>query len=165
MLTRGRRMPMNASNKVLMSILVTFAIIALAGCGVSKEEHEKAVSELNKTKAELAQAETKMADMAKSLNEARAQLKRQAKESSPAEKPAAAEKPGTVDTGMQDKLAAAQKEATDLRAKVESLTGENANLKGMLDKLKAEYAEIQKKLGGGVQTPTPQIPGGLPKKP
>jgi predicted nuclease with TOPRIM domain len=65
---------------------------------------------------------------------------------------------------MQDKLAAAQKEATDLRAKVESLTGENANLKGMLDKLKAEYAEIQKKLGG-LQSPTKELPTGLPKKP
>jgi prefoldin subunit 5 len=150
---------MNASNKVLMSILVTFGIIALVGCGVSKEEHEKAVSELNKTKAELAQAKTKMADMEKSLSEAQAQLKSQA------EKPAVAEKPGTVDTGVQDKLAAAQKEAADLRAKVKSLTGENANLKGMLDKLKAEYAEIQKKLGGGVQTPTQQLPAGLPKKP
>ena len=69
---------MNASKKVLTSILVTLGIIALVGCGVSKEEHEKAVSELNKTKAELAQAKTKMAEMEKSLNEARAQLKSQA---------------------------------------------------------------------------------------
>jgi prefoldin subunit 5 len=150
---------MNATKKALMSILVTLGIIALVGCGVSKEEHEKAVSELNKTKAELAQAKTKMADMEKSLSEAQAQLKSQA------EKAAVAEKPAAVDTGTQDKLAAAQKEATDLRAKVESLTGENANLKGMLDKLKAEYAQIQKKLGGGVQAPTQQLPAGLPKKP
>jgi hypothetical protein len=48
---------------------------------------------------------------------------------------------------------------------VEGLTGENANLKGMLEKLKAEYAEIQKKLGGGAQMPTQQLPAGLPKKP
>jgi prefoldin subunit 5 len=150
---------MNATKKALMSILVTLGIIALVGCGVSKEEHEKTVSELNKTKAELAQAKTKMADMEKSLSEAQAQLKSQA------EKAAVAEKPSAVDTGTQDKLAAAQKEATDLRAKVESLTGENANLKGMLDKLKAEYAQIQKKLGGGVQAPTQQLPAGLPKKP
>jgi prefoldin subunit 5 len=150
---------MNATKKALMSILVTLGIIALVGCGVSKEEHEKAVSELNKTKAELAQAKTKMADMEKSLSEAQAQLKSQA------EKAAVAEKPAAVDTGTEDKLAAAQKEATDLRAKVESLTGENANLKGMLDKLKAEYAQIQKKLGGGVQAPTQQLPAGLPKKP
>jgi DNA repair exonuclease SbcCD ATPase subunit len=150
---------MNATKKALMSILVTLGIIALVSCGVSKEEHEKAVSELNKTKAELAQAKTKMADMEKSLSEAQAQLKSQA------EKAAVAEKPAAVDTGTQDKLAAAQKEATDLRAKVESLTGENANLKGMLDKLKAEYAQIQKKLGGGVQAPTQQLPAGLPKKP
>jgi len=169
---------MHAVKQGLMSILVILCLIALVGCGVSKEEHEKAVSELSKTKAELAQAVTKMADMEKSLSEAQAQLKSQAKEPSPAEKPAEVEKPAAVDTGMQDKLAAAQKEAADLRAKVDSLTGENANLKSMLDKVKADYAEIQKKLGGGgvpgVQTPTPQVPAtpaapqvpaGLPKKP
>jgi len=156
---------MKALKRLLTLFFVALAITALVGCGVSKEEHEKAVSELNKTKAELAQAKTKMADMEKSLSEAQAQLKSQAKEPSPTEKPVLVEKPGAVDTGMQDKLAAAQKEATDLRAKVESLTGENANLKGMLDKLKAQYAEIQKKLGGGVEVPTQQLPAGLPKKP
>ena len=150
---------MNASKKVLMSILVTFGIIALISCGVSKEDHEKTVSELNKTKAELAQANTKMADMEKSLNEAQAQLKSQAGKPSPAEKPAVAEKPGKVDTGTQDKLAASQKEATDCRAKVETLTKENSNLKALLDKLKAEMAEVQKKLGGATQ----QLPSGLPK--
>jgi predicted nucleic acid-binding Zn-ribbon protein len=156
---------MNALKRLLTLFFVTLAVIALVGCGVSKEEHEKAVSELNKTKAELAQAKTKIADMEKSLSEAQAQLKSKAKEPSLAEKPEVVEKPGAADTGMQDKLAAAQKDATDLRAKVESLTGENANLKGMLDKLKAEYAEIQKKLGGGVEVPTQQLPAGLPKKP
>lgn len=143
MLTQERRMLMNASNKVLMLILVTLGIIALVGCGVSKEDYEKAVSELNKTKAELAQ------------------LKSQAGKPSPAEKPAVAEKPGTVDTGTQDKLAASQKETTECRAKVDSLTKENSSLKAMLDKLKAEYAELQKKLGGATQ----QLPSGLPKKP
>jgi septal ring factor EnvC (AmiA/AmiB activator) len=170
---------MKAVRRVLTFFFVALAVIALVGCGVSKEEHEKAVSELSKTKAELAQASTKMADMEKSLSDAQAKLKSQAMQPSPppVEKPAAAEKPAAVDTGMQDKLAAAQKEASDLRAKVDSLTGENASLKGMLDKLKTEYAEIQKKLGGGVpgvQTPSPQVPAtpaapqvpaGLPKKP
>jgi len=156
---------MNTSKKVLMPIIVALGIIAMVGCGVSKEDHEKAVSELSKTKAELDQAKTKMADMEKSLVEAQAQLKGQAKKPSPTETPPAQKQPETVDTGMQDKLAAAQKEAADLRAKVESLTGENANLKGMLDKLKAQYAEIQKKLGGGAQMPTPQLPAGLPKRP
>jgi predicted nucleic acid-binding Zn-ribbon protein len=165
MKTHERRISVHALKQVLMSILVILCLIALVGCGVSKEEHEKAVSELSKTKAELAQAVTKMADMEKSLSEAQAQLKSQAKEPSPAEKPAEVEKPAAVDTGMQDKLAAAQKEASDLRAKVESLTGENANLQSMLEKLKAEYAEIQKKIGAGVPAPTQQLPAGLPKKP
>src|SRR5512136_2052955 len=169
---------MKTLTRMLTFFFVTLAVIALVGCGVSKEEHEKAVSELNKTKAELAQANAKVAEMEKSLTEAQAKLKSQAMQPPPpAAKPTAVEKPAAADTGMHDKLAASQKEAADLRAKVDSLTGENANLKGMLDKLKAEYAEIQKKLGGGVpgvQTPAPrvpaapavpQVPAGLPKKP
>jgi peptidoglycan hydrolase CwlO-like protein len=162
--THERRMPMNAK-KVLMSVLFTVGIIALVSCGsgVSKEDYDKTVGELNKTKADLAQAQTKITEMEKSLSEAQAQLKSQPKEPSPAEKPAAVEKPAAAETGMQDKLAASEKEAADLRAKVQSLTSENANLQGMLEKLKAEYAELQKKVGGGMQTQ--QLPGGLPKKP
>jgi len=160
-----RRIFMNALTRALTLLFVALVVTALVGCGVSKDDYDKAVSELSKTKADLAQAKTKMAEMEKSLSEAQAQLKSQPKEPSPAEKPAAVEKPAAGDTGMQEKLAAAQKEATDLRAKVESLTGENANLQSMLEKLKAEYAEIQKKLGGGVQAPTQQVPAGLPKKP
>jgi chromosome segregation ATPase len=156
---------MKALKRVLTLFFVTLAVIALVGCGASKEDYEKAVSELTKTKADLAQAKTKMAEMEKSLSEALAQLKSQPKEPAPAENPAAVEKAAAGDTGMQEKLAAAQKEATDLRAKVDSLTGENANLQSMLEKLKAEYAEIQKKLEGGVQAPTQQLPAGLPKKP
>jgi len=156
---------MKALTQVLTCFFLALAVMALVGCGVSKEDYEKAVSELSKTKTDLAQANAKMADVEKSLSEAQAQLKSQAMQPAPAEKPAAVEKPSAVDTGTQDKLAAAQKEAADLRAKVDSLTGENANLKGMLDKLKAEYAEIQKKLGGGVPAPTQQLPAGLPTKP
>ena len=153
---------MNASKKVLITIFVTLGIIALVSCGISKGDYDKVVSELSKAKEELAQANTKLADMEKSLNEAQAQLKGQAGKPSPVEKPAVAEKPGAVDTGSQDKLSASQKESTECRAKVDSLTKENANLKALLDKLKAEVAELQKKLGGAA---TQQLPSGLPKKP
>ena len=156
---------MKAFRQALTSIFVVLAIIAFVGCGVSKEEHEKAISQINKAKAELektvaelskskadlAQAMSKVADMEKSLSDAQAQPKIAANE------PAA-------DTGTQEKLAAAQKEANELRAKVESLTGENANLQSMLEKVKAQSAEIQKKLEGA-QMPTKQLPAGLPKKP
>ena len=136
---------MNASNRVLMLIFVTLGIIALVGCGGSKQDYEKAVSELNKTKAELAQANTKIADLEKSLNEAQAQLKGQAGKAAPA-------------TGTQ--VAASQKETEECRAKVDSLTKENSNLKALLDKLKAEVAELKNKLGGATQ----KLPLGGKKK-
>ena len=127
---------MKAFKQVLMSVSVTLVIVALVGCGVSEEEHEKTLAELDKVKAELAQANAKIAEM---------------------------EKSEVADTGMQDKLAAAQKAANNLRAKVKSLTGENANLQNMLKKLKAQYAEIQKKLEG-LQSPIKELPAVLPKK-
>jgi chromosome segregation ATPase len=156
---------MNITKKALISISIILGVVALAGCGVSKEDYDKTVSELSKTKADLAQAQTKITELEKSLSEAQAQIKSQPKEAAPAEKPAAVEKPAAGESGMQDKLAAAEKEASDLRAKVGNLTSENDSLKSMLEKLKAEYAEIQKKLGGGAQVPTGQLPAGLPKKP
>ena len=50
---------------MLTLFFVALAVIVLVGCGVSKEEHEKALSELSKTKEELAQAKTKMGGMEK----------------------------------------------------------------------------------------------------
>jgi hypothetical protein len=43
--------------------------------------------------------------------------------------------------------------------------GELPTLKGKLDKIKAEDAGIQRKLGKRVQAPTHKFPAGLPKKP
>jgi SH3 domain-containing YSC84-like protein 1 len=81
---------------------VAFAVIALVGCGVDKDDYDKTVSELSKTKADLAQATTKIAALEKSLSDAQAQqkalseelaqAKSQPKEPAPAEKPAAAPK-------------------------------------------------------------------------
>jgi lipid-binding SYLF domain-containing protein len=79
---------------------VAFAVIAMVGCGVSKDDHDKTVAELSKTKADLAQAQTKIADLEKALNDAQAQQKAasdaqaqatsQPKEPAPAQTPAAA---------------------------------------------------------------------------
>jgi len=141
---------MNVSKKGLMSIIVTLGIFALVSCGGGQGDNDKAVAELNKAKADLAQANAKIADMEKALNEAQAQLKGQAGKALPSEKPAVAEKPGTAASG---------KEAADCQAKVNTLTKENSDLKAMIEKLKAEVAEIQKKLGGVTQ----KLPSGLPK--
>ena len=104
---------MKALTRVLTFFFVALAATAFVGCGVSKEDYEKTVSELNKTKADLAQAKTKtaelekalsenqaqaktkIAELEKALSEAQSQLKSQPKEPSPAEKPAAAQKEAT----------------------------------------------------------------------
>jgi SH3 domain-containing YSC84-like protein 1 len=97
----------------LTCFFVALGVLAMVGCGVSKEDYEKTVAELNKTKADLAQtktkiaelekalsetqaqAKTKIAELEKALSEAQAQLKSQPKEPSPAEKPAATQKEAT----------------------------------------------------------------------
>jgi len=152
---------------LFLSILVVTSVLVLAGCGISKEEHEKAVSELGKVKteleksvaelkkvkADLAQAVSKNEGLEKALSDAQTQIKSASK--------------GSVDvmsTAAQDKLAAAHKQVNDLQEQVRSLSRENGNLKVMLDKIQTEYAEIQKKLGGGIQAPTQQLPAGIPKK-
>jgi chaperonin cofactor prefoldin len=147
-----RRLIMKKFGQVLACVFVVVALIALVGCGVSKEDHEKVVSELNKTKADLdkstaelnkakadlTQANSKAAALEKSLNEAKGQ--------------------------SEEKVAAAQKQAGDLQAKVDSLTKENADLESTLDKLKAQLAELQKKVGGA-QAPAKNLPAVPAKKP
>jgi len=93
---------MKAMRRMLTFSFLALAVIAMGGCGVSKEDHEKVVSELSKTKADLDQAKTKIAELEKALSEAQAQQKAlsealaqaqsQPKGPAPAEKPAAAQK-------------------------------------------------------------------------
>ena len=164
---------MTLFRRVLTYLIVSLWLVAFLGCGVSKEEHEKTVSELKNTKmalekamadldrnkTDLTQAKTKMASLEKSLAESQAQIK------IASEKTALENKNRESNKAMLDKLAASQKEAQELRVMVKNLTGENTDLKSMIDKLKTEYAEIQKKLGGGMESSAPQLPVGLPKMP
>jgi chromosome segregation ATPase len=143
---------MKKFGQVLTCVFVVFALVALVGCGVSKEDHEKVVSDLNKVKADLersaaelkkanadlAQANTKAAALEKTLNK--------------------------VNRESEEKVAAAQKQCGDVQAKVDSVTKENAELKGMLDKLKAQLADLQKK-AGGAQVPGKSQPAVPAKKP
>ena len=58
---------MKALTRMVPFSVVAFAVIAMVGCGVSKDDHDKTVAELSKTKADLAQAKTKIADLEKAL--------------------------------------------------------------------------------------------------
>ena len=109
---------------ILILMVLTGLTIVMIGCGVSEDEHQKVVTELSETKAQLDAANSKIAQLEKSVKKL--------------------EKVGTpvaMDTGIKEKLAAAQE-------KVKSLTNENSNLKGMLEKLKQQLAQLQSKLKG-----------------
>ena len=116
---------MKTVQKLLAPMALAGFLIALVGCGVNKDEHQQVVTELTETKALLDKANDRIAQLEKSLMAAQAQAKTSAKES------VKVETPTNTDPEMQAKLAAAQQDATNLRAKVESLTNENSNLKSI----------------------------------
>ena len=97
--------------KALRCILIMLGLAGLTmapvGCGVSEDEHQKVVSELNQTKALLEKANAKIAQLKKSSKSAVEEAK------------TAIEKPEGPDLGLKERLASAQEEAAGLREKVE----------------------------------------------
>ncbi len=94
--------------------LAILSVLAIYGCGVNKDEHEKTVAELQQTKVELDQAKAKLAEIDKAM------------ESS------------NIDTKILEKLRSAQQKAGELSAKVKDLTVENEQLKKELAKMKVK---------------------------
>ncbi len=110
---------MSYLKKVPAMLVVLFFAFALTGCGVSKEEHEKIVEELNKVKAELAEAKKKIAELSGG---------------------------GGISAGLTDKLREAQAKANELREKLEIVTGEKSELMEKLGNMQAEFDELMEKL-------------------
>ena len=127
---------MRALKIILILMAMAGLMMALNGCGISEDEHQKVVSELNQTKSLLDKANAKIAQLEKSVTATQDQGKTGVK------------MPEGVDSGLKEKLATAQEEANNLRSKVESLTKANIDLKGLLEQLKEKLAQIESKLKG-----------------
>lgn len=102
------------SRRFVVLTLAILGVLAIYGCGVNKDEHEKTVAELQQTKVELDQAKAKLAEIDKAM------------ESS------------NIDTKILEKLRSAQQKAGELSAKVKDLTVENEQLKKELAKMKVK---------------------------
>lgn len=107
---------MKALRQSVALFAATIAVAGLVGCGISKDDHEKIVSELDKTRAELSRAEGKLheanikiLEMKNSLVEAQNQCK------------IAIRKHERGKKQMQAALVASQREATILRQQLEEL--------------------------------------------
>ena len=121
-------------NFKLFLILMMTAVIAvgLTGCDARKDVNENAASELTKTNAALAEAKARIAELEKSYPNTQPK--------SPVEKQE------LLDLEMQKQRFAAQEKTDFLAAQVKELTEENTRLQGVLEKLEASYAELEKKL-------------------
>jgi len=114
---------MKISNGFWTLFIVTTLVLTFLGCGVSTEEYEKTVAELNTAKAELKKSNTKIAVMEKTLL-----------------------KIPKIDPELKNKLDAAQQQARSLGAKVKSLTTENGKLNTKLSELEALANDLHKQL-------------------
>jgi septal ring factor EnvC (AmiA/AmiB activator) len=95
---------------ICLSILIMFAVSA---CGVSENEYEGLVAELEKTKVELEQAKSRIAELEESLELSK------------------------MGTDIMEKLKSAQQKAVNLSSKVKELAIENERLKKELAEIKS----------------------------
>ncbi len=105
---------MEKLRKIAVLTVAVLTVLVISGCGVSKDEHEKTVAELQQTKVELEQAKAKIAEIDKLMELSK------------------------IDTEILTKLRSAQQKAGDLSAKVKELTIENEQLKKALADIKTK---------------------------
>jgi GTPase involved in cell partitioning and DNA repair len=100
--------------KIAVLTVAVLTVLVISGCGVSKDEHEKTVAELQQAKVELEQAKAKIAEIDKLMELSK------------------------IDTEILTKLRSAQQKTGDLSAKVKELTIENEQLKKALADIKTK---------------------------
>lgn len=105
---------MEKLRKIAVLTVAVLTVLVISGCGVSKDEHEKTVAELQQTKVELEQAKAKIAEIDKLMELSK------------------------IDTEILTKLRSAQQKAGDLSSKVKELTIENEQLRKALADMKAK---------------------------
>jgi len=105
---------MEKLRKIAVLTVAVLTVLVISGCGVSKDEHEKTVAELQQTKVELEQAKAKIAEIDKLMELSK------------------------IDTEILTKLRSAQQKAGDLSSKVKELTIDNEQLRKALADMKAK---------------------------
>ena len=142
---------MKKRQELTLLLIIVLSVWSLIGCGVSKEEHAKLVSELEKTKAELQKVQATAAEQKKSLLDI-----------------------SKIDPKLDEKLKAAQQKINDLTSKFKSITLQNSDLSSKIkdlslqngklseqkSKLEAMIAELQNKLKT-FEGQTKDLPTGL----
>jgi chromosome segregation ATPase len=108
---------MKKSRRLVLISLSILTVFAFSACGVSENEYEGVVAELEKTKAKLEQANSRIAEFEESL-----QLSK-------------------MGPDIIEKLKSAQQKAVNLSSKVKDLTIENERLRKELAEIKTEIKE------------------------
>ncbi len=108
---------MKKSGRLILISLSILTVFAISACGVSENEYEGVVAELEKTKAGLEQANSRIAELEESLELSK------------------------MGTDIMEKLKSAQQKAVNLSSKVKELAIENERLKKELAEIKTEIKE------------------------
>lgn len=108
---------MKRAKTIFFLLVVIITVLVISACGVSQEEYDRTITELARTKVELEEARSKIAEMEKSV-------------ALPA-----------TNADIVEKLRAAQQKAADLSAKVRDLTIKNEQLIKDLAEMKAGIKE------------------------
>jgi chromosome segregation ATPase len=132
---------MKALQQALTLLLLMIAIFGLVGCGISKDEHEKVVSQLEQANAQLAkfsaeleQANAKIAKMEKSQTDDVAGLKLALKKHKRARKL------------LRASLASSQRETTILRQQLDELTQSLIKVSTELDITSQANEELKRQI-------------------
>ena len=132
---------MRKFRNILGFLVIIFTLSVFMGCGVSKDDYDNVLAELDKTKSELQKANNKIAELEKSSI-----------------------KIPKIDTETMAKLQAARQKGEELASKIKSLTSENKTLTDNLAKLKKMAGDLQEKLKA-FQGQTKDLPFDFLKKP
>jgi septal ring factor EnvC (AmiA/AmiB activator) len=108
---------MKKSGRLALISLAVFTIFAVSACGVNENEYEGVVAELENTKAELEQANSRIAELEESLELSK------------------------MGTDVIEKLKSSQQKAVNLSSKVKELAIENERLKKELAEIKTRIKE------------------------
>jgi chromosome segregation ATPase len=113
---------MNKTRTLFFLLAIITIVLTISACGVSEEEYENTLADLSRTKSELEQAKSRIAELEESLALPK------------------------TDAELVEKLYSAQQKVSELSSSLKSLTIENQTLRENLEKTGSSLKEPEREL-------------------